>query len=203
MYKKITIFTTLFMLFAVSLSAQSAEFKAKEKLIKETFKLDSNGNLTYDTVMTFNGVSKQDIFIRCKNYFTYNYVSGEDVLQVDEPEKGVLVGKGLYTNVLNTKIVMSHVNYCYWHVIKFECKDDKVRVTLTFQKVELRGDVTSSHPITNRHVSQLYPFDKPMSAVRKHDMESLIKINERVELMFKGVNKTISSGNTDNETSDF
>jgi hypothetical protein len=202
--KKITLSLFFALFFGFNLNAQSAEFKNKEKDIKNNFFFDSNGNLTYDTVMVFEKLSKEDIYIRSKNYFTYNYVSGDNVLQVDEPEKGVLVGKGLYVNVHITKIAMAHINYCFWHVIKFECKDNKARVTITLQQVQMRGDITPGSEFEKRHVVDMYPFkEKMMNVIKKHDMDSLLAMRKKLNTEFNRIHKTISGGNTDNENSDF
>jgi hypothetical protein len=82
-------------LFMVPVFGQSGQ----EMLAEINGKLDNNGNITFTRVIEVSGVSKDDLYARVLSYFTYNYNSGDDVIQIKDKEQGLVVGKGMYPEI--------------------------------------------------------------------------------------------------------
>ena len=69
------------------------------KEIEGQWSLDDNGNVTYQRIVEVPEMKKDDIYNRVLNYFIYNYGSGKSVIQTQDKEAGLIVGKGLYEEV--------------------------------------------------------------------------------------------------------
>ncbi len=106
------------------LSVLSFGQSAKEMLaeIDGKWKLDDNGNVTIVKIVEAPDLKKDEIFNRALNYFTYNYVSGKSVIQTQDKENGLIVGKGIYDNVhIGMSIVTTYVDA--WHILRVDVKD--------------------------------------------------------------------------------
>lgn len=79
----------------------------------------------YREVVTVNGVTKDQLFDKARQWFVSNYKDASEVLQVQDKESGTLVGKGLFT--VNFQGGQRKV----FHTVSIDCKDGKYRVTIT------------------------------------------------------------------------
>ena|SRR5690554_3320164 len=88
----------LLLLFLTFFGTLSYGQSAKEMLaeIEGKWELDDNENVTVVKVIEVPELKKDEIFNRALNYFTYNYVSGKSVIQTQDKENGLIVGKGMY-----------------------------------------------------------------------------------------------------------
>ena len=61
----------------IGLTSYSQNQKSKEMLaeIEGKWELDDNGNVTLVRIIEAPGMSKDEIYTRVHNYFTYNYAS--------------------------------------------------------------------------------------------------------------------------------
>jgi hypothetical protein len=102
--KKIS-YLILFMLFAV-----------KSNLYCQEFPLDSKTNLyTFtDVVIVKDSVSKDELFNRSKNCFVSLFKNSQKVIQEENRENGVIVGKGnikVYAKALGMTAPAGYVNF--------------------------------------------------------------------------------------------
>jgi len=90
--------------------------------------LDADGQPTYQITKTVEGISKDELFKRARKWFAKTYNSSKDVLQVNDPSTGELIGKG----IMATKAKINRIN---WnndvdHTLAVEVKDGRYRITL-------------------------------------------------------------------------
>lgn len=131
--------TFLAVLFAFDFCfGQNEDTKSLLASIQNQWSLDDNNNVTYQKVIEIPGLSKDEIYHRGESYFIYNYGSGKSVIQSQDKETGILIAKGLYTNVFHAKeaFVVRYVDT--WHIVKIEAKDGKARVTLTLNEYDIK-----------------------------------------------------------------
>lgn len=137
-------------------NAQTAQEMMTE--IKGKYTLDDNGNVTYSKVIEIPGMKKEEVYNRVLSYFVYNYVSGKDVIQVQDKEAGLIVAKGIYENVhVGISLITTYVDCS--HVVRVDCRDDKARILITlvdYEKKIVGGSTPPSY--INVPVNKQYPI---------------------------------------------
>ncbi len=164
------------------------------------WELDNNGNVTFTDVIEIPNTTKDELYTRALSYFTYNYNSGDDVVQIKDKEQGVIVGKGVYPKVhVGISILTTTVNVT--HILRIDIKDNKVRVILTLQqyKITTSGSGVPSHNTYN--VADRYPIAKKDS--QKTVMtKAFYKSYKKAMSTFEEIEKSLKEGNTGKETGD-
>lgn len=113
---------------------------------------DEKGHITYSGVVPVEGITKNELYTRGKVWFARAFHSAQDVVQADDKEAGVLVGKGIL--VVET-MYQSFYAYQQWEprvrfLVKLSFKDNRYRYEFT--------DFSYITPIT---VDRLTPVDLP------------------------------------------
>jgi hypothetical protein len=173
---------------------------AKEMLanIEGKWELDDNGNVTIVKVIEVPELNKDEIFNRALNYFTYNYVSGKSVIQTQDKENGLIVGKGVYNDVhIGISLITTHVDA--WHILRVDIKEGRVRVIVTLTEYE-KKIVSGTTPPTysTMKVAREYPINPKgtqKTIMTKAFYKSFKKANESLE----AIEKAIKEGNTSKE----
>lgn len=149
--RKISLLLIMTLLSVLSFGQSAKEMLAE---IDGKWQLDDNGNVTIVKIVEAPDLKKDEIFNRALNYFTYNYVSGKSVIQTQDKENGLIVGKGIYDNVhIGMSIVTTYVDA--WHILRVDVKDGRARVIVTLTEYEKKivgGNVHSpeSRPLKVR-----------------------------------------------------
>lgn len=170
---------------------------AKEMLeaIKGKYTLDDNGNVTYVHIIEVPGLSRDEIFVRAQNYFTYNYGSGKSVIQTNDKEQGILVGKGLYKEV-HTGVSLVTTVLDAWHILRIDVKEGRARaiVTLTdYDKTVSGGNTRPS--VSSTPIAAEYPIN-PKGAFKTVMTKAFYKTHERALSSLDAVEKAIKEGST-------
>jgi len=112
--------------------------KAKEMLqeLQGKWELDDNNNITFVKIIDSINLTKEEIYNRALAYFTYNYGKGDWVVQLEDKESGVIVGKGIYPNVYSGFFILNPVSFDTTHLIRIDVKDRRARVVVTLQSYE-------------------------------------------------------------------
>lgn len=203
----------LFIVFTVSTSflfAQSKESLDLFDKVKDEWKLDDNGNVSFTKVVQLDSVKKEDIYIRALAYFTYNYKSGDDVVQFNDKEKGLIVGKGIFPEIYidNGKIfkkVMS--KYDAVHLLRIDVKDGKARIIITIQQFKISTHATNwaasvSTPSYPMNVNQRFPFVDEIDKQKTMMCNVIYKTVQRVKESFASIEKSLKEGNTTSDEND-
>jgi hypothetical protein len=84
-----------------------------------------NGNVKYTGVVKVDGVNKKELYSRAKKWVVLSYKSANDVIQLDEKEDGIIIGKG------NFGINYYSRNPIIKHTIQIEIKDGRYKYTVS------------------------------------------------------------------------
>jgi hypothetical protein len=87
---------------------------------------EETGKITYQSVVQVDGTSKNDLYKRGKTWFINTFSSSENVIEYEDKEEGIIMGKGLFPVKANM-VSAGHVRF----TIKIEFKDGRYRYTLT------------------------------------------------------------------------
>lgn len=127
---------------------------------KLNYTLEEN-SVVYRKIIELDSIDKNNLYSRALQYFTFNYNQGDNVIQVQDKEQGIIVGKGLTPHLSSERysLGLQSLELGVYHIIKFEIKDYKIRVSIYYTDYQIiwRGDsqrIRSSHillepPISN------------------------------------------------------
>jgi hypothetical protein len=119
--------------------------------IQHIFELDSNLN-------------KETIYNIVKNYVISSYGNANSVIQTDNKSGGRVVVKGLFADVYcncgNIVFGGSAMEYTATHIIQFDIKDGRMRVTMDITSVKQKSGGNKYMPLTYIDFvpTQFYPF---------------------------------------------
>lgn len=140
-------------------------------------------------------MSKDEIFQRALNYFTYNYVSGKSVIQTQDKEAGVIVGKGLYDNV-HRGINVFTMNVSAWHILRIDVKEGKARAIVTLLQYEKKIVSRNSAPsYSTSYIAQEYPIN-PKGTNKTIMAKAFYKTFKKANSTLENIEKTIKEGST-------
>lgn len=90
-----------------------------------------DGKVDYvEVVQLDSSYKKNDLFINAKKFFVDVFNSGKDVIQMEDKEAGLVIGKGY-------AVVDYKANFMYtfrtkiWHTVKISLKDGKYKYEIT------------------------------------------------------------------------
>lgn len=193
------LFTFLLIFIPIALFSQSTKEMLGE--IEGKWELDNNNNVTFSKVIEVPGASKDDLYTRALSYFTYNYNSGDDVIQVEDKEKGTIIGKGLYSNAhIGVSLITTSVST--YHIVRIDIKDERARVivSLTQYKIVITGGDTG--PTTRMdNVSSRYPIIQK-DAQKTVMTKAFYKSYQRAMSTFEKIEKTLKEGSSGHDVND-
>lgn len=189
--KKVLLFAILFcnlLGFAQSKKEMLAEMDGK-------YNVDDNKNVTITKIIELEGLKKEDIYIRALSYFTYNYGNGTSVIQIQDKENGLIIGKGIYKNVhIGISLVMTEIDLS--HIIRVDIKDGKARIFITLTEYNSKMSGGSSPPVfSTMKVSDSYPIN-PNGWQSTVYTKALYKGTKAAYASIDAIEKSIKDGNT-------
>jgi hypothetical protein len=103
-------------------------FQSKDPRFIDDLPFNELGVLIYEEVVPCKG-KKDDLYLRAKLFYADIFKSAKDVIQVDDKESGILVGKGL-THIMVSGEALFDTKMKMWFSIKIQCKDDRYKYEL-------------------------------------------------------------------------
>jgi hypothetical protein len=118
----------------------NAQKKDKYQKMADKYVLDSadrvfpqtNGVIIYtDIIDVDSSIKKDELFNRAKAWFVTEYKSANDVLQMQDKDAGIIMGKGMFKAGYNMGLMsgLSIVNV--YHTVKIYVKDGKYKYEIT------------------------------------------------------------------------
>ncbi len=154
------ILTLLFVLL-VPYVVFSQSAKEMEEAIEGKYTVDNRGNVTFSKVIELPGVSKEVIFTRAENFFTYYYNDAKSVIQTKDIERGLIVGKGKYGEVHRGISFGSATTVDTWHIIRVDVQEGRARIIVSLTEYTKARVVNGGAPIYDRtNVCDEYPINK-------------------------------------------
>lgn len=175
--------------------------KPKEMLaqLEGKWELDDNDNVTFVKVIDSIDLAKEEIYNRALAYFTYNYVKGDWVVQVEDKEDGLIIGKGIYPDVHTDILILSPTSFDVIHLLRVDVKEGRVRIVVTligYNQTVYNYNAANSH--YEHKISDTYPINE--KAMHKKVYTKLFYKSYLTALSsFEKVENAIRSGNTSSE----
>jgi hypothetical protein len=123
-------------------------------LLAQQFPTDSTtGKITYTGVVQVDGTNKADLYARAREWFTDNFKSADAVLEMEDKEAGILVGKA-YSDITGMTATMMHAMKM-WYNVKVEVKDNRYRYTIN--QIQLQNYFNKNYPAPADAQTQMIP----------------------------------------------
>lgn len=136
------------------------------KAIQSLWTIDDNNNLSYQIIIEDSSQSKDQLYQKSKMFFTLKYGDGESVIQIDDKEGGLIVGKG-YTPIFTDAKM--------WHLLRIDIKEGRVRITysyINYYKRDIYGEF-------DKNFADFWPWQEPEYAInQKFYTRVLIQMHE-------------------------
>ncbi len=95
-----------------------------------------DGVINYTEVVTVDStIKKEELYNRAKMWFVDNYKSANDVIQMQDKDAGVIIGKGLFSYQYNPMSLSDRTTINISHTVKIYVKDGKYK----YEIVDLSG----------------------------------------------------------------
>ncbi|MBX2969444.1 MAG: DUF4468 domain-containing protein [Cyclobacteriaceae bacterium] len=151
-------------------------FLAAHTLVAQMPKDEETGLYIYQEVVELTGITQNDLYTRARKWFVNNYKSANAVLDMDDREAGMLIGKGYF------EVRFQGGQRKVYHQVQLEVKEGRYRFTIN--KFNLKfSEVYGEQPfetLTNKH---FWGIDKLFQATHN---ETLLMI----ESLKKGMAKS-------------
>ncbi|MCU0461062.1 MAG: DUF4468 domain-containing protein [Bacteroidales bacterium] len=163
--------------------------------MKEQWKLDDNGYVTWQKIIDCPGVSKTELYQRSLDYFIVNYSDVNSVIQERDIPNGTIIAKGIFKKVQVNNSVLKNCVVDTWYLLKTEIRDNRIKITLSLTQYDesVRGseppDIHYLYP-----VSKQYPFNPTGYQKDLYEMAFKISQSRAVETI-ANVEEALIAGN--------
>jgi len=203
------------------LRADELEKYAKEKYgdkwveaaenIASQVPLDKNNALTYTQVVEAPGKTKEQLYVLINYWYTSTFTSGKEVIQLNDKEAGVIIGKGFVEGIATHSGGTNSykVNLC--PIIKTDIKEGKIRITYTvpyYDVDKLAGGgilgvgKNATHVEENWVLDKCFPFAKKDSH-KKTSSKALVMAHAYSNVIMDKIEEAVKSGMVGNESEDW
>lgn len=223
------IFSILVGFMTISASAQLMRSEELEKYAKEKYgdkwvdaaanigsqlALDKNNSLTYTQVVECGDQTKEKLYVTLNHWFIESFNDANSVIQLNDKDAGVIIGKGYIPNIAGHLGGMNAYNVSIHPIIKVDIKDKKIRVTYTIQCYDVEkavgGGVMSafSNGSTKPSLSSekwaletCYPFiDKDEHKAKKTSSKALVMAHAYSNVLIDKIEEAVKNGLAGNES---
>lgn len=167
-------------------SAYSQKATADDKLALIAGQWKQNGeNIYVQKVIELDSLTKDVIYNKVLEFMTNTYKDANEVIQVKEKENGLLIGKGNSYFYVNDIFSGSGVKQTVWHIFKAEVKDNKVRITISIDRIN--WSVTASKYISAKDdeypIITCYPIANDDTKKKRSGYVFYYAVNNIIELL--------------------
>ena len=213
----------------ISVSAQIMRSEELEKYAKEKFgdkwenaaanigsqlSLDKNKSLTYTQVIECGEQTKEKLYITLNHWFVESFNDANSVIQLNDKDAGVIIGKGYVANIAGHVGGMNAYNVSMHPIIKVDIKDKKIRVTYTVQCYDVEKSVGggvmsafsngSTKPVLSNEqwpLESCYPFvEKDAHKAKKTSSKALVMAHAYSNVIIDKIEEAVKNGLVGNES---
>ena len=195
---KKTLSVIILVITSVFTYGQSSEVRRMLQEIEGQWLLDDNGNVTYQRIVEVPEMEKNDIYNRVLKYFVYNYGSGKSVIQMQDQENGLIIGKGLFDDVhIGISIITTYIDL--WHIVRVDIRDGRARIILSLTEYDIIITGGNSPPVyLTTKIEQEFPINE--KGTSKTVMgRAFYKSHQKAIATLDAIEKAIIEGSTSKE----
>jgi Domain of unknown function (DUF4468) with TBP-like fold len=185
----------LLVLVCITFSSSYSQSKKTKKLLAEiegTWEKDENDNITYTKLIENLNLSKDEIYTKALEYFTFKYSLHNSVIQVEDKENGIIIGSGLFKYAYIGFTINVH-EFDTVHILKIYIEENKATISLTLSDYYITNTDGSKILSSNkRSISSTFPvnpqgksktlFGKAFYGSHQKAQESLLALEKALKL---------------------
>lgn len=126
--------------------------------------------LTFDSTIAMDSTKKEVLYQRARIWLTDYFVSSKAVIEMDDKESGVIIGKGILKSSYTYRMMGTHTDELNLRItLKISLKDNKYKYevyNITTDPVKKSDGMEIFGPLTT---SKECPHDYPMIGKKKED----------------------------------
>lgn len=177
--------------------------------------MDKNNALTYTQIIEAPDKTKEQLYILLNYWYSATFYSGKAVIQLNDKDAGVIIGKGFIEEIASHTGGMNQYIVHLEPIIKTEIKDNKIRITYTvpfYTVVKMAGGGIMSafgdgstkpkRVDENWVLDKCYPFVKKDSH-KKTSSKALIMANAYSNVVMDKIEEVVKNGLVGNENEDW
>lgn len=123
----------------------------------------STGLITFSEIVAADGTAKTELYARAKVWFADNFNSAKAVIQTDEKEAGVLIGRAWSDISVSTPF--GGAANKLWYSVRISCKDGRYKYDISNFGEQGRITTTNLHP-------DIIPAEKSLQNLSKVKTDS-------------------------------
>lgn len=207
------------------LRAEELEEYAKEKYgekwveaaenLAQILSLDKNNALTYTQIIEAPNKTKEQLYILLNYWYSATFNSGKAVIQLNDKDAGVIIGKGFIEKIATHTGGMNQYTVHLEPIIKTDIKDNKIRITYTvpfYTVVKMAGGgiisafgdgrTQPARVDENWVLDKCYPFVEKDSH-KKTSSKALIMAHAYSNVVMDKIEEVVKNGLVGNENEDW
>ena len=204
---KKTIALLIILTFSVGTYSQSKkQIQQFEKYKSDNrFEQDEQNIVVSKVIENVEG-SKEDIYIKVKSFFAHNYNDANSVIQTDDKEKGIIIGKGIFSNLKKWTDLFGNTSVLgAYHILRVDIKEGRIRVICNANEWNLvaSGSKYKNADIKDGLIVNHAPFTKKSFADRGKQTEAFVLMVDRMHNIIENLEKSLFEGNLKVENEDW
>jgi hypothetical protein len=164
-----------------------------------------DGKLNFNEVIQVDSIKQDQLYLNSKQFFVEVFKSAKDVIQMDDRESGIVIGKGF--NDIYSKMLGSSFPVKMWYTIKIQSKDDRYKYEIydiyfenyPSQYVLPNGKVTSQ---TAEDIFDKTNYFKKNGQPNNQSLNFKTQMTDQIiilkSVLNKSMNKSLTSNKKDN-----
>lgn len=105
---------------------------------QQTSYIIDDDSVTYYVVIPRSGMSQTELYEIADKYYTYDYLNGKAKIERRDPEKCLIAGNGLFSNIYKVEDEYEDdIIYSVPHIFSVQCRDGRVRASITISGIDV------------------------------------------------------------------
>ena len=187
---------------------------AAENLGKE-LSLDKNNSLTYTQVIDCGEQTKEQLYVALNYWFTATFNDADAVIQLNDKESGVIIGKGLIGGIASHAGGMNSYVVSIQPIIRVDIKDKRIRVTYTIQNYDVAkyvgggvmgamGGTRPTKSVEKWAIEKCFPFQpKDAYKAKKSSSKALVMTHAFSNVIIDKIEEAAKNGLVGNENDEW
>lgn len=122
--------------------------------LHDKFPFNEKGEIVYSEVVNIKGADKTDLYRKATIFFADDMLSTGNIVQLDDKENGIIIGKGFLTIPIQNKKMSIPVNLHF--TIKVEARDDRYRYEVYSLRYETKATSFTAEELFAKEKSAEY-----------------------------------------------
>ena len=203
--KKIILLVLILVSAPAVVFSQSKEIKQKFYYYtdNEVYKVDQDNIIVSKVINNLPGTA-EEIYFGIKHFFTMNYRDGNSVIQTDDKDAGVIIGKGLFKRFFECRYMgLQTIEWSAYHTLRVDIKDGRVRIICSANIMEY--EFTATHPYRkyDYYIVEAAPITNERKIDKGKQTEALVRLVDNMLQIVDKAENVVKLGSSSSASEDW